>query len=145
MSLQMDHDLPGRDPDLHLSAGQARRDRVVHVSHPDEAVLLDPDLRPEIDVGKWIRKGVQVPPLRGQGLPDPAPHPAVVAAVRDVGRPGVGLGLQVIEVREGSQRQERALQVPVGPLDLALGLRLAGIEHDEPQSKVAAQGRHFRV
>ncbi len=41
------------------------------------------------------------------------------------------LGLQVVDVREGAQRQERPVQIAVGLLDLALGLGIAGAKrHD---------------
>jgi hypothetical protein len=71
---------------------------------------------------------VQVAALGGKGVGDPASHPAVVTAKGHVGGPRIVLGLQVLQVSEVAQRQERGLQVPVGPLDLALGLGLPGIQ-----------------
>jgi len=72
---------------------------------------------------------VQVPPFRSQGLADPTAHPAVVTPERHLIGPPVGLDLQVLDVGEHPQRQERGLQVPVGPLDLALGLGASRLEH----------------
>jgi hypothetical protein len=142
-SLQADHHRCGRQPDLDPAAGQSRRDRVVDVTHPHEPVALDPDLGPQVDVGQRIGQGAQEPSLGSQGVGDPAAHTAMVAAPGHLLGPGVRLRLQVAEVVEAPQRQERGLQVPVGPLDLALGLGLAGLQHDQAHAQLPAQGGHL--
>jgi hypothetical protein len=59
--------------------------------------------------------------------------------------PGVRLRLQLRQIRKASQRQERALQVSVSPLDLALGLGPAGLQHDQAHAQPPAQGGHLWV
>jgi hypothetical protein len=78
-SFQVDHDLAGRDPDRHAPAGKARRDRVVDIAHPDEPILLHPDLGVPVDVGQRISKRRQEAAFGGQRVAHPAAHSPVVA------------------------------------------------------------------
>jgi hypothetical protein len=144
-SFQVDHDLAGRDPDRHTPAGKARRDRVVDIAHPDEPILLHPDLGVPVDVGQRISKRRQEAAFGGQRVAHPAAHSPVVAPEGHALGPGVMLGLQVVEAGEAAKRQEGALQGAVGPLDLALGLGLARLQHDQAHAQVPAQGRDLRV
>lgn len=142
-ALQVNHHLSERQPDLDPAAGQSRRDQVVDAADPHEPVALDPHLGASVDVGQRIGQRSKEPALGGQRVGDPCTHPAMVATPGHLLGPGVGLGLQVCQVLEAPQRQERGLQIPVGPLDLALGLRLARLQHHQAHAQLPAQGGHL--
>jgi len=65
-------------------------------------------------------------------------HPATAGVDQD--EPLLQLGVEVSRASEAAAGQERGLQVVVGPLDDALVLRLAGLEHDHLRPEGAAEG-----
>jgi hypothetical protein len=72
-----------------------------------------------------------------------------MAAVGDLAGPVIVLALEVLDVVERAQRQERRVEIAVGALDLALGLRTSGLQHHHPdpqrpeeRSDLIVQDRH---
>jgi hypothetical protein len=88
---------PGRDP----PAGEGGRHRVVDPAYPDEGVAPGAGLEMEIGVGDGIGHGREVRALGGVPVGDPAPEAPDVAAVRNLGGPGVVL---TIGGRRGRRR-----------------------------------------
>ena len=85
------------------------------------------------------RRPVGVPPLHR-----PAPQAAVLAAVRPV-QPRLELGVEVRRRGEGPARQERRLQIAVGALDQALGLRIPRLALDDPDPERPAERLELSV
>ncbi len=64
---------------------------------------------------------------------------------RDLVGPAIELALEVIERAKGPQRQKARLEVADHALDLAFGLRLAGIQHHRQAPEVSEQGSDLVV
>ena len=116
--------------DLHDPTDRGGVDRVVvgvqaHVVIAGQTDPVGPaGLRSDRRQGKH-RRAVRLDPLGGSAS-DPPVHAAVGAA-----EPGAQLRVEVLGVTEASTGQERGLEVAVGPLHQALGLRVAWFaEHD---------------
>jgi hypothetical protein len=129
----------GADP----PADERRRDRVVDPVDPDEGVLAGPRLELVVGVGSRLGQWCQERELGGEPLGDPAAEPPDVAAIGDVGRPGVVLVLEVGQVGELAERQKARLGIADRPLGVALRGRPGRAQDDRLCAKYPEQPDHL--
>jgi len=130
-----DHDLGERAPELDAPAHEPRWHRVVDVPDPDEAVAGDARLAVPLGARRRIGQRAQEPPLDVPRVRDDRPDTPVVPAVGDGAGPAIVLVLEVCDVGERAQRQERCVEVAVGAFDLSLDSGRPGCSTTTPIPK----------
>jgi hypothetical protein len=116
--------------DLDASTDRPRVHRVVAGADPHPMIPAEPlGLAPR-RVGQHRLKRHHGGPVLGDAVRGPTPKRRVNTAVGSP-QPRSELGVEVLRAREPPARQEAGLEIPVGPLDQALGLGVARLAHDD--------------
>ena len=87
---------------MNPSANQPGRHRVVSTDGADERVFGDAGLKLALGCGKRIRQRPEVGLLHPVRVDDPSAYPAMMPGEGFVPGPGVVLGLEIVEIREGA-------------------------------------------